>query len=167
MRLKSVVGFVIGTLAVLASVSCGQDASSNLNSTGSNFPAAPLVKLSTDTFTNSTSQHATEVEPSSFSFGSTVISSFQVGRIHGGGGADIGYATSTDGGLTWTNGFLPGITTFQGNGTNSAVSDTNVAYDPKHGRYVAQPARQATVTNESGRMPFSTKMYALQAEIRG
>ncbi len=133
MRLKSVVGFVIGTLAVLASVSCGEDAASNLNSTGSNFPTAPLVKLSTDTFTNSTSQHATEVEPSSFSFGSTVISSFQVGRIHGGGGADIGYATSTDGGLTWTNGFLPGITTFQGNGTNSAVSDTNVAYDPKHG----------------------------------
>jgi hypothetical protein len=91
------------------------------------------VKLSTDTFTNSTSQHATEVEPGSFSFGSTVITSFQVGRIYGGGGADIGFAVSTDGALTWTNGFLPGITTFRGNGTNSAVSDTNVAYDPKHG----------------------------------
>ena len=91
------------------------------------------MKLSIDTFTNSTSQHATEVEPGSFSFGSTVITSFQVGRIHGGGGADIGFAVSTDGALTWTNGFLPGITTFQGNGTNSAVSDTNVAYDPKHG----------------------------------
>ncbi|HKR83154.1 MAG TPA: sialidase family protein [Terriglobales bacterium] len=91
------------------------------------------MKLSTDTFSNSTSQHATEVEPGSFSFGSTVITSFQVGRIQGGGGADIGFAVSTDGALTWTNGFLPGITTFQGNGTNSAVSDTNVAYDPKHG----------------------------------
>ena len=91
------------------------------------------MKLSTDTFTNTTSQHATEVEPGSFSFGSTVITSFQVGRIHSGGGADVGYAISTDGGLTWTNGFLPGITTFQGNGLNSAVSDTNVAYDPKHG----------------------------------
>ena len=93
----------------------------------------PLVKLSTDTFTNSTSQHATEVEPGSFSFGSTIITSFQVGRIFGGGGADIGYAISTDAGLSWNNGFLPGITTFQGGGTNSAVSDTNPAYDAKHG----------------------------------
>jgi hypothetical protein len=96
----------------------------------------PLVKLSADTFSNSTSQHATEVEPGSFSLGSAVIASFQVGRINGGGGADIGYATSTDGGVTWTSGFLPGITTFQGNGTNSAVSDTNVAYDPKHGMWL-------------------------------
>jgi len=93
----------------------------------------PLVKLSADTFTNLTSQHATEVEPGSFAFGSTIITSFQVGRIHGGGGADIGYAISSDGGLTWTNDLLQGITTFQGGGTNSAVSDTNPAYDAKHG----------------------------------
>jgi hypothetical protein len=91
------------------------------------------VKLSTDTFTNSTSQHATEVEPGSFSFGSTIISSFQVARIHGGGAADIGYAISTDNGVSWSSGLLPGITTFQGGGSNSAVSDTNVAYDAKHG----------------------------------
>lgn len=118
-------------------MSCGDSSSSNsiTNSNNSNFPPAttPLLKLSTDAFTNSTSQHATEVEPGSFSFGSTVITSFQVGRIQSGGGADIGYALSTDGGLTWTNGVLPGITTLQGNGTNSAASDTNVAYDPKHG----------------------------------
>ena len=54
-------------------------------------------------------------------------------RISGGGGADIGYAISTDAGVTWTSGTLSGITTFQGGGTNSAVSDTNVAYDAKHG----------------------------------
>ena len=135
MRLKSVVCFGTCTLALLVSVSCSESSSSNSNPSNSNFPpaTAPLVKLSTDSFTNSTSQHATEVEPSSFSFGATVMTSFQVGRIYGGGGADIGYAISTDGGLTWTNGVLPGITTFQGNGTNSAVSDTNVAYDSKHG----------------------------------
>jgi hypothetical protein len=56
-----------------------------------------------------------------------------VARISGGGGADIGYAISTDAGLTWSSGLLSGITTFQGGGTNSAVSDTNVAYDAKHG----------------------------------
>lgn len=135
MRLKFVVCSCICTLAVLVGAGCGDSSSSDSGSNNPNFPPAttPLVKLSTDTFTNSTSQHATEVEPGSFSFGSTVITSFQVGRIHDGGGADIGYAISTDSGLTWTNGFLPGITTFQGNGTNSAVSDTNVAYDPRHG----------------------------------
>ena len=91
-----------------------------------------MVKLSTDTFTNSTSQHATEVEPDSFSFGSTIVSAFQVGRIFGGGASDIGYAISTDAGATWKNGFLPGITTFQGGGANSAVSDASVVYDAKH-----------------------------------
>ena len=135
LRVKFVVCSCTNILVVFLSLSCGDSSSSTSNPSNSGFPpaTASLVKLSTDTFTNSTSQHATEVEPGSFSFGSTVITSFQVGRIQGGGGADIGFAVSTDGALTWTNGFLPGITTFQGNGTNSAVSDTNVAYDPKHG----------------------------------
>lgn len=93
----------------------------------------PLTKLSTDMFTNSSSQHATEVEPGSFAFGSTIIASFQVGRVFGGGSADIGYALSTDSGITWQNGLLPGITTFQAGGANSAVSDTNVIYDAAHG----------------------------------
>src|SRR5438034_2934423 len=62
------------------------------------FPAAtvPLTKLSSDPYTNSTSQHATEVEPDTFAFGSTIVTAFQVGRIHGGGASDIGFATSTD-----------------------------------------------------------------------
>ncbi len=91
------------------------------------------MQLSSDPFTNLSSQHATEVEPGSFSFGSTIITSFQVGRISGGGAADIGYAISNDGGTTWQNGLLPGLTTFQGAGTHSAVSDTAVIYDAKHG----------------------------------
>jgi len=135
LRVKFAVCSCTNILVVFLSLSCGDSSSSTSNPSNSGFPpaTASLVKLSTDTFTNSTSQHATEVEPGSFSFGSTIITSFQVGRIHGGGGADLGYATSTDGGVTWTSGFLPGITTFQGNGTNSAVSDTNVAYYPNHG----------------------------------
>ncbi|MGH9516551.1 MAG: sialidase family protein [Terriglobales bacterium] len=91
------------------------------------------MQLSSDPFTNLSSQHATEVEPASFSFGPTIIASFQVARTSGGGGADIGYAISNDSGLTWQNGLLPGITTFQGGGANSAVSDTSVIYDAKHG----------------------------------
>src|SRR5437868_354434 len=73
-----------------------------------------LTQLSEDTFTNNSSQHMTEVEPSAFTWGSTIVSAFQVARISGGGGADIGFATSTNGGQTWTNGYLPGITIYQG-----------------------------------------------------
>src|SRR5208337_3699515 len=91
-----------------------------------------LTQLSEDTFTDSPSQHETEVEPGTFSYGSTIVSAFQVARIYGGGGADIGFATSTNGGATWTNGYLPGITIYEGNGTNSAASDASVAYDALH-----------------------------------
>src|SRR5258706_4960725 len=92
-----------------------------------------LIQLSQDTFTNPSSQHATEVEPSAFTWGSTIVTAFQVARIFGGGGADIGFATSTDGGAHWTNGYLPGITVYQGNGTYQAASDAAVAYDALHG----------------------------------
>jgi len=90
-----------------------------------------LTQLSEDTFTDTPSQHATEVEPSTFSYGSTMVSAFQVARIHDGGGADIGFATSTNGGVSWTNGYLPGITIYKG-GTNSAASDASVAFDALH-----------------------------------
>ncbi len=90
-----------------------------------------LTQLSEDTFTDVPSQHDTEVEPGAFSYGSTIVTAFQVARIYGGGGADVGFATSTDGGATWTNGYLPGITIYEG-GLNSADSDAAVAYDAMH-----------------------------------
>ena len=55
------------------------------------------------------------------------------GRIVNGGGTAIGWATSTDGGSTWTHGFLPGLTTGNGGGLYDAASDPAVAYDAKHG----------------------------------
>jgi BNR repeat-like domain len=97
-----------------------------------------LTQISQDTFTDSASQHATEVEPSSYTWGSTIVSAFQVARIYGGGGADIGWATSTDGGTTWTNGYLPGITVYQGGGSYSAASDASVAYDALHNTWLIQ-----------------------------
>ena len=101
------------------------------------FAVTPvLVKLSTDTFANALSQHATEVEPDTFAFGSTIVTAFQVGRSYVGGAAAIGYATSTDGGTTWTNGLLPDITTFQGGATFNCVSDPAVAYDAAHGQWI-------------------------------
>ena len=61
------------------------------------------------------------------------MAAFQTGRIAPGGATDIGWATSTDGGTTWTHGFLPGLTVGEGTGPYDAVSDPAVAYDAKHG----------------------------------
>jgi hypothetical protein len=101
------------------------------------FPAAAQVtlkQLSADRFTNTGSQHATEVEPDIFAFGATLVSAFQVGRVYGGGCADIGFATSTDGGGTWHAGYLPGLTQAR-NPANPFryISDPAVAYDAQHG----------------------------------
>jgi hypothetical protein len=132
---RSTAAFCLAAV-LLAAAGCGSGSSSN--NPLSPFPPAttPLVKLSTDTFTNSTSWHATEVEPDSFAFGSTIVAAFQVGRIFSGGASDIGFAISTDAGATWKNGFLPGLTTFRGGGANAAVSDASVIYDAAHGVWI-------------------------------
>jgi hypothetical protein len=91
-----------------------------------------LTQVSTDTFMNASSQHRTELEPDTFTFGSTIVSAFQVGRVFGGGSSDIGFATSTNGGANWTSGFLSGLTLNLGNGAYSAASDPSVAFDAKH-----------------------------------
>ncbi len=92
-----------------------------------------LTRISSDPFTNSTSQHATEVEPDSISNGNTIVSVFQQGRFFDGGSSDIGFATSTDGGSTWTHGSLPGITPYSSpKGPFARVSDPSVAFDAKH-----------------------------------
>src|SRR3954454_7556365 len=94
----------------------------------------PLTRVSADPFHNASSQHATEVEPDTFAFGSTVVAAYQVGRFFDGGATDIGYARSTDGGATWgTSSFLPGMTSTSGDLTSpyERVSDPSVAYDPR------------------------------------
>ncbi len=102
-----------------------------------------LTQISSDPFINTTAIdgvdvfHQTEEEPDTFAFGSTIVSTFQVGRFHNGGADDIGWATSTDGGKSWKHGFLPG-TTFQPgvvdpNPLYERVSDASVAFDAKHG----------------------------------
>jgi hypothetical protein len=95
-----------------------------------------LKKISADTFTDTDAQHATEVEPGMFAWGSTIVSAFQVGRIYSGGGSDIGFSTSTDGGKTWTAGYLPGLTVNYQGGSYSAASDAAVAYDAAHGEWL-------------------------------
>ena len=118
---------LIGALAVGVALALAGPASANV----------ALTKVSADPFQNTTSQHATELEPDTFASGSTVVSAYQVGRFFNGGGTDIGFATSTDDGVTWTSGVLPGLTSTSGlagttGGNFERVSDPAVAFDAKH-----------------------------------
>jgi len=90
-----------------------------------------LIQISSDPFTVAPGQHATEVEPHLQANGTTMVAAFQVGRIAPGGATDIGWAASMDGGVTWKNGSLPGLTKGEGTGPYDAASDPAVAYDPK------------------------------------
>src|SRR6266851_2761195 len=104
-----------------------------LSSTILAFANVTLVQLSSDPYTNSTSQHQTEVEPDTFSFGSTIVSAFQVGRFTDGGSSNVGWATSSNSGTTWKQGFLPGITKIvKSTNPYDRVSDASVAYDAVH-----------------------------------
>ncbi len=91
-----------------------------------------LIQLNSDPYTNSSSQHKTEVEPDTYSFGSTIVAALQAGRFYSGGGSsNIGWATSTNSGTSWTKGFLSGITVYAG-GPYNRVSDPAVVHDAAH-----------------------------------
>ena len=105
-----------------------------LASSGLALAQVTLTQISSDPYTNTTSYHATEVEPDTFSSGSTIVSTFQEGRFQDGGASNVGWATSSDGGTSWTHGNLPGITKID-NPANPYDRDTDpsVAFDAKHG----------------------------------
>jgi len=103
--------------------------------------ASPGVsQISSDPFAPAsapTAAHATEVEPDSFAWGSTVVSTFQVGRVFNGGASDIGWSTSLNGGGSWTHGFLPGTTAASTpTGPCFSASDASVAYDARDAVWV-------------------------------
>jgi hypothetical protein len=119
---------------ICALASCSGSKASLSGNPNSENPIGPnLTQLSSDPYAIPPGQHATEVEPHMLANGNTLVAAFQTGRIVGGGSTDIGWATSTDGGNTWTHGFLPGLTTGEGSGPYDAASDPAVAYDAKHG----------------------------------
>src|ERR687887_553323 len=89
--------------------------------------------IATDPFTNSTSQHATILEPDTYSFGSTIVATAQWGRFTDGGSSDIGVSVSTNNGSSWTAQQLPGITVNSTPaGPYARVSDPSVAFDAAH-----------------------------------
>jgi BNR repeat-like domain len=99
-----------------------------------------VTQISSDPFTAASSPpaaHATEVEPDTFAWGSTVVSTYQVGRVFNGGASDIGWSTSTDGGVSWTHGFLPSTTPASTpTGPFFSASDASVAYDARDGVWI-------------------------------
>jgi hypothetical protein len=102
------------------------------------------VKTGSDTLTGATSagsdpiqdyiQPDTEIEPSiavNPKNAKNVVTVYQLSRIADGGDATNGFATSFDGGKTWTSGTLPGLTTFPGQGgVFERASDAVVAFGP-------------------------------------
>src|SRR5512135_3754788 len=100
--------------------------------------SAASLTISTDPFTqatcaaSNTTNHHTEVEPDTFSNGSTIVATYQVGRVYDGGACAIGFATSTNNGATWTTGLLPGLTKYSGGGAYDRATDPAVAYDAKY-----------------------------------
>ena len=110
--------------------------------------AASTVQVSSDPYTNTTSSHQTEVEPDSYSSGSTIVAATQVGRFSDGGASNIGWATSTDNGATWKNGFLPSTTVFATPaGPYDRVSDPSVVYDAAHKLWIIS---SLAITNSFG-----------------
>jgi hypothetical protein len=103
-------------------------------------------RISVDPYVSTDGQHETAVEPDSFSFGSTVVAAFQLGRRAGGAAANIGTAVSHDAGRTWRRSSLPGVTVLsQPPGPETAASDPTVAYDAVHGIWLV-----GTLTLEPG-----------------
>jgi hypothetical protein len=121
LAVPAVVALVLVTGTTASATPAGEKASAR----------ARLTNVSHDIYTDAQAQHRTEVEPGAFQAGSTIVAAFQVGRVYGGGASNIGWATSTNRGKTWSHGYLPGITRNAG-GRFGQVSDSAVAYDARH-----------------------------------
>ena len=105
-------------------------------------------RIHRDTFTNPDSQHESEVEPDSLTVGATTVALFQVGRNRSGGAASIGFSTSRDGGRTWREGILPGLTAVsRPAGPSARASDPVLAYDAAHGVWLANTLALAPGVN--------------------
>jgi hypothetical protein len=139
--------FTLASLALFSTPGCGGGQSASEPIQPQPLPQSTLTRLSTDTFTNPDSQHATEVEPAIFASGSTIVTAFQIGRRFTGGASDIGFATSKDGGSSWINGLLPGLTVFVG-GTYFAASDPTVVFDKAHGVWIVSSLLVASGTDQ-------------------
>jgi hypothetical protein len=92
-------------------------------------------------------QRGTTVEPSIAVNPSNPLNAvigFQVGRVDAGGDATNGYAVTFDGGKTWKNGVVPGLTSGNG-GSLDRASDSVIAFGPDNRVYYS-----SLIFNDSG-----------------
>lgn len=155
--------FVLLSFALLCAVAFAALTAGGRASAAS--PAAfTLKQISSDPYTNTTSQHRTQVEPDNYSSGSTIVAAVQTGRFTDGGASNIGWATSTNNGATWTHGFLPGTTVFATPpGIYARASDPSVAFDAKHNTWLI--ATLAIKVNGGG--PFGAAVIVNQSTNGG
>ena len=97
-------------------------------------------RLALDRISDPAFTHSTHVEPDSFSFGSTLVTTYQVGRAPapGGAAAAIGFSTTRNGGRTWRSWLLPRLTVNnRPAGPWPRASDPVIGYDAAHGVWLA------------------------------
>ena len=83
-------------------------------------------------------QHKTVAEPDTFSAGSTIVAVAQLGVFVDGGATGIGFATSTNAGVSWASGVLPGITRYTNPpGPYDEAAAPSVAFDARHNVWIA------------------------------
>ena len=123
-------------------------------------------RLSDDPYRDPDSQHRTAVEPDSFAFGSTIVTTYQVGRFFDGGASSIGFSASTDGGRTWASGQLPALTVrSRPAGRFERASDPVVAYDAAHGVWLIaslafSPTTELLISRSSNGLSWSAPVTA-------
>jgi BNR repeat-like domain len=124
---------------------------------------AATLQISSDPFTQATchgsaaTSHQTEVEPDTFSNGSTIVAAFQVGRIYDGGACAIGFATSTNNGASWTSGLLPALTKYAGGGAWDRATDPAVAYDAQDGVWMISSLVLSEAGGVSGKAVYMSR----------
>lgn len=128
-------------------------------------------RIHRDRHTNPEAQHESEVEPDSHTVGGTTVAVFQVGRNRSGGASSIGFSTSTDGGRTWREGVLPGLTQFSSPpGSSARASDPVVSYDAVRGVWlvstlaIARGATRLTIHRSPDGLRWSGPVEAARAD---
>ena len=150
----------------------------------------PPVPDQNTTVTGGLVQANNEIEPSiAVNPGNpkNIVTDFQVDRVDAGGDAENGFATSTDGGQTWTQGLLPGLTKdWPGNakvpagGPFDRASDAVVAFGPAGTNLVyasslvfddssqnALPSGMAINVSKDGGLTWSAPVFLEQDSLGG
>jgi hypothetical protein len=131
-------------------------------------------RIHRDRHVDADAQHESEVEPDSLTVGATTVAVFQVGRRRDGGASSIGFSTSSDGGRSWRQGILPGLTTHTvPPGPATRASDPVVAYDAAHRVWLANSLTIAagvtrlTIHRSADGLAWSGPIDAALAEREG